>query len=326
MNDLKKRILDMVEDDLLQIEEELIKNLKPNVELISTIANHILFSGGKRLRPLLMVLCARICQYQGSYDKTFSIIFEYLHAATLLHDDVIDEAVMRRGKPAAHHFWGGAAAVLTGDFLLARSLSIASETCNVRIIQAIAEITENMAQGEIHQLMRIGDINLSESEYLEVIRRKTAVLFQGACKVSAIMAEAPMGWETALSDYGYNLGMAFQMTDDLLDYTEDSLVLGKTVGADLREGKLTLPVIFTLNAASSKDRLRMENIISNTEFSIPEFQELIGYLKKYGGIDYTWKKASGHIEAAKTAIARFEPSPARDVLMDVADYALERKD
>jgi octaprenyl-diphosphate synthase len=325
MSELKIRILDMVKSDLAEIETALVENLKPNVELVSTIAGHILFSGGKRLRPLLMVLCAKICHYQGGYDKTFSIIFEYLHAATLLHDDVVDGALMRRGKPAAHSLWGGAAAVLTGDFLLARSLAIAAETGNIRIIRTISEITENMAQGEIHQLMRKGDIHLSEAEYLEVIRRKTAVLFQGACRVSALIADAPIGWETALADYGYHLGMAFQMADDLLDYTEDSLALGKTVGADLKEGKLTLPVIYALNAAGAKDRQRMETIICNTEFSVPEFQELAEYLTAHGGIDYPWQKANVHIESAKTAIARFEPSVPREILMDVADYALKRK-
>jgi octaprenyl-diphosphate synthase len=325
MSELKTRILEMVKNDLAEIETALVENLKPNVELVSTIAGHILFSGGKRLRPLLMVLCARICHYQGGYDKTFSIIFEYLHAATLLHDDVIDGAVMRRGKQAAHHLWGGAAAVLAGDFLLARSLAIAAETGNIRIIRTISEITDNMAQGEIHQLMRKGDIHLSEAEYLEVIRRKTAVLFQGACRVSALIADAPTGWETALADYGYHLGMAFQMVDDLLDYTEDSAALGKTVGTDLREGKLTLPVIYSLNAAADTDRRRIETIVGNSEFSISEFQELVGYLQTYGGIDYTWQKANAHITSAKTAIARFEPSPTREILMDVADYALSRK-
>ena len=325
MNELKHRILEMVQVDLTEIEAALIENLKPNVELVSTVAGHILFSGGKRLRPLLMVLCAKMCHYHGSYDKTFSIIFEYLHAATLLHDDVVDDAVMRRGKTAAHCLWGSAAAVLTGDFLLARSLAIAAETHDIRIIQTISEITQNMAQGEIHQLMCKGNIHLSEPEYLEMIHRKTAALFQGACKVSALIADAPQSWESALSDYGYHLGMAFQMADDLLDYTEDSLSLGKTVGADLKEGKLTLPVIASLRDAAGSDRQRMESIINHTEFSISDFQELIGYLNQYGGITYTWQQASDHIRLAKTAIARFEPSPAREILMDVADYALQRE-
>jgi len=237
MSDLKQEILAMVKDDLAAIEDELERNLNPYLDLISKIAHHILFSGGKRLRPLLMVLSARLCGYEGNYDKTFSIIFEYLHAATLLHDDLIDDAAMRRGKPVAHSIWGNSAAILVGDFLLARSLSISAKTGNIKVIRTIAKITENMSKGEIHQLMRKGDLDISQEEYLEVIRRKTAVLFQGACRISAIIADAPNEKEKALSDYGYNLGLAFQMADDLLDYTSDTKVLGKEVGADLKEGK-----------------------------------------------------------------------------------------
>ena len=252
MSNIKHRILALVKDDLKEIETALKENLNPHLDLVSKIAGHILFSGGKRLRPLLMVLSARICGYDGDYDKTFSTIFEYLHAATLLHDDLVDQATLRRGKPVAHSIWDNATTVLVGDFLLARALSIASETELPNVIRIVAEITENMSQGEIHQLMRKGSLDLTEKEYMEIIRRKTAVLFQGACRVSALIAGAPNEKEIALSDYGFNLGIAFQMVDDLLDYTLDTGVLGKEVGADLKEGKLTLPVIYSLKAADAK--------------------------------------------------------------------------
>ncbi|MBW2670019.1 MAG: polyprenyl synthetase family protein, partial [Deltaproteobacteria bacterium] len=183
MNDIKHKILNLVKDDLSEIEVALKQNLNPHFDLVSQIAGHILFSGGKRLRPLLMVLSARICGYDGNYEKTFSTIFEYLHAATLLHDDLVDEATLRRGKPVANSIWGNAIAVLVGDFLLARSLSIAAETKRPDVIKVVAEITENMSQGEIHQLMKKGCIDLTEKEYMEIIRRKTAVLFQGTCRV-----------------------------------------------------------------------------------------------------------------------------------------------
>jgi len=325
MSGLKQEILAMVKDDLAAIEDELERNLNPYLDLISKIARHILFSGGKRLRPLLMVLSARLCGYEGDYDKTFSIIFEYLHAATLLHDDLIDDAAMRRGKPVAHSIWGNSAAILVGDFLLARSLSISAKTGNIKVIKTIAKITENMSKGEIHQLMRKGDLDISQEEYLEVIRRKTAVLFQGACRISAIIADAPNEKEKALSDYGYNLGLAFQMADDLLDYTSDTKVLGKEVGADLKEGKLTLPVIYSLKAADIKDRNMMENIIKNEKFSVNDFKKLIELLKKYKGISYTQKLASEHIKKAKEALSIFEPSETREILVKVADYALNRK-
>ena len=272
-----------------------------------------------------MVLSARLCGYKGDYDKTFSIIFEYLHAATLLHDDLVDDATMRRGKPVAHKIWSNSAAILVGDFLLARSLSISARTGNMRVIRTVAKITENMSKGEIHQLMRKGDLDISEEEYLEVIRRKTAVLFQGACRISAIITDAPNEKEEALSEYGYNLGLAFQMADDLLDYTSDTKALGKEIGADLKEGKLTLPVIYSLKEADMKDRNMMGNIIKNEDFSVNDFKILVELLKKYKGISYTQKMAAEHIEKAKEALSIFEPSETKEILLKVADYALNRK-
>lgn len=324
MSDIKHKILALVKDDLREIETALEENLNPHLDLVSKIAGHILFSGGKRLRPLLMVLSARICGYDGDYDKTFSTIFEYLHAATLLHDDLVDQATLRRGKPVAHSIWDNATTVLVGDFLLARALSIASETELPNVIRIVAEITENMSQGEIHQLMRKGSLDLTEKEYMEIIRRKTAVLFQGACRVSALIAGAPKEKEIALSDYGFNLGIAFQMVDDLLDYTLDTGVLGKEVGADLKEGKLTLPVIYSLKAADAEDRAQMETIIKNRDFSVHVFKKLISLIKKYGGQKYTEKLAAEYVRNAKDALAVFNNSKTKDILLMIADYTLAR--
>jgi octaprenyl-diphosphate synthase len=325
MSDLKQKILMIVKDDLEAIEVALANNLTPYLDVVHEIASHILFSGGKRLRPLLMVLSAKLCGYKGDYDKTFSTIFEYLHVATLLHDDLVDGARVRRGKPAAHLVWDNSKAVLVGDFLLARALSISAKTGRMKIIETIADITENMSQGEIHQLIRKGSLDVSEAEYMDVIRRKTAVLFQGACRISALIADATEEKEAALSDYGYNLGLAFQMADDLLDYTVNSSALGKEVGADLREGKLTLPVIYALKRATDTDWDQMENIIKNEDFSVNEFEILIDLLNKYGGIAYTQNLAVKHIANAKEALSIFEPSETKSVLMDVADYALVRE-
>ncbi len=322
---LKQRILALVSDDLDGIEKALKDNLHPNLALVSQVANHILFSGGKRLRPLLMVLSARLCGYDGDYDKTFSVIFEYLHAATLLHDDLVDDASMRRGAPAAHTVYGNETAVLVGDFLLARGLSIAADTGEPRIIKIISEITENMSQGEIHQLDRKGKLDLSEPEYMDIIRSKTAVLFQGACRISAILARASQEKEKLLARYGYNLGMAFQIVDDLLDYSYDSIKLGKNVGADLREGKLTLPVIKALAESSPDDRALMQKIIQNSGFTGKEFSWLAEKIASYGGIQYARTIASNHIKKARHALEAFPPSPTKDILNDIADYALERK-
>jgi octaprenyl-diphosphate synthase len=325
MNDLKHKILARVKNDLADIEVALEQNLNPYLDLVSQIAGHILFSGGKRLRPLLMVLSARICNYDGDYDKVFSTIFEYLHAATLLHDDLVDEATLRRGKPVANSIWGNPAAVLVGDFLLARSLAIAAETKLPEVIKVVSNITENMSQGEIHQLMRKGHLDLTEAEYMEIIERKTAVLFQGTCCSGALIAGVPPKKKKALSDYGYNLGIAFQMVDDLLDYSRDSAVLGKEVGADLKEGKLTLPVIRSLISAGLEDRTLMENIIKNKNFSINSFEILIKMIDKCGGRTYTQHLATEYVQRAKEALAVFKNSETKETLLMIADYTLSRK-
>src|SRR5210317_602710 len=324
MNDLKHRILAAVKDDLDDIEKALTDNLNPHLDLVSEVAGHILFSGGKRLRPLLMVLSARMCGYNGNYDKTFSTSLEYLHTATLLHDDLVDEATLRRGKPVAHSKWGNSIAVLVGDYLLARALSISAGTGRLRIVQILAGLTENMSQGEVHQLMRKGDINLTEAEYKEVIRRKTAMLFEAACRVSAVIADATEEQEKALAEYGHNLGIAFQMADDLFDYTLQTSEFGKEVGADLREGKLTLPVIYALQQAQSGDRELMIKIIQDQGFSEADFKTLTDLLEKYGGLTYTQNMAATYLDTAKKALTVFDSSPTKETMMDIAEYVLAR--
>jgi len=271
-----------------------------------------------------MVLSARVCGYTGSYDVTFSSAIEFLHAATLLHDDLVDDASLRRGKPVAHSVYGNAITVLVGDFLLARALAISADTGKLEVIKVISKLTEEMSQGEVFQLMRKGDVTLSEKEYLGVIGQKTAVLFEAACKTCAILADASDDQKQALSDYGYNLGIAFQMADDLFDYVLDTDDLGKAVGADLKEGKMTLPVIHALDQADEKDREIMTAIIKDQNFSVEDFKTLVEKLEKYGGIDYTKKMAGTYIQKAKEALSIFEPSQSREMMFDIADYALAR--
>jgi octaprenyl-diphosphate synthase len=325
MTDLKQKILTTAASELIEIEKALSDNLKPYVDLVSDVAGHIIFSGGKRLRPLLMILSARLCSYTGNYDVTFSTAIEYLHAATLLHDDIVDDANLRRGKPVAHSQWEDAIVVLVGDFLLARALTISAATEKIEVIKVLSKLTEDMSQGEVHQLMRKGDISLTEDEYLEVIRRKTAVLFEAACRTSAILADANDEDKNALTKFGYNLGMAFQMMDDLFDYTLDTAEFGKEVGADLKEGKLTLPVIYALKQANSADREKMIKIIKDDNFSVEDFKTLVGMLEKYGGTDYTEKMAAVYIQAAKDALSIFNPSQSKEIMFDIADYVLLRR-
>jgi len=323
-NALKSRIVSAVKGDLGLIEEALSHNLTPNLALVRQIAGHLLFSGGKRLRPLLFVLSSRLCNYKGNLAISFSTLFEYLHAATLLHDDVVDQADMRRGKKTAHSNWGISRVVLTGDFLLARSLCLAAETRLPGLIKVIANITEEMSQGEIDQLEKKGKLDLSEAEYMAIIQGKTAVLIQGACKSGAILANAPEDQEKALSSYGYHLGVAFQMADDLLDYTADAKTLGKNPGADIREGKLTLPLIYALEKANGDDRIWMEKVISASVFRDDDFSMLVEKLHLYGGINYVESKAREHVEHAKKSLGVFDDGETKNIMAMLADYAIAR--
>jgi octaprenyl-diphosphate synthase len=325
MTDLKADILSRADKDLAAIEQALKDNLTTYLDIVKDVAGHILFSGGKRFRPLLMVLSARACGYRGDYDKTFSVIFEYLHAATLLHDDLVDEATLRRGKPVANTVYGNATAVLVGDFLLARSLTIAAATDRIEVIKAIGSITEDMSQGEIHQLINKGRLNLSEAEYMEVIRRKTAALIEGACRTGALIADGSKKEETALAAYGHHTGMAFQMADDVLDYVSATQELGKEIGADLREGKVTLPVIHALKNASPGERAHIETIVKNEQFTADAFADLVATLDALGGIAYTRKLAEEHVRQARKALSAFPASETVDLLTLLAEYALSRK-
>ncbi|WP_457553182.1 polyprenyl synthetase family protein [Desulfobacula sp.] len=322
---LKQRLAKMAAPDLNKIELALEQNLSPNVQLVKEIASHLLFSGGKRLRPLLMIHSARLCGDHNHFQIEFSTIFEYLHAATLLHDDVVDEADIRRGKKAAHKKWSAAKVVLTGDFLLALSLDIAAKTKEPDIISVIAKITRDMSQGEIDQLAKKGNLDLSEQEYARIIERKTAVLIQGACKSGAILAKAGKEQENALSQYGFHLGMAFQMADDLLDYTASAKELGKNPGADMREGKLTLPLIHSLANADPDDKKWMQDAIAATPFNPDQFEKFKEKLYAYKGIEYTQQKAKGHVKKAKACLDDFHDCLSRQFLCLIADYSIERK-
>jgi octaprenyl-diphosphate synthase len=322
---LKERILTAVQQDLARIETALLENLQPYLPFVSHVAEYIMFGGGKRVRPLLTVLSARLCGYQGNYATTLSVVFEYLHAATLLHDDVVDGAQVRRGNPVAHSIWGSPGTVLVGDFLLARSIAIAARSDQMAIIDLLARTTAEMSEGEIHQLLYKGDLGLDEGQYMEVIRRKTACLMQAACQSGALLAEAPDDQVEALAQYGYRLGAAFQIMDDILDYTADPGVLGKAVGTDLKEGKMTLPLIHALHRAGREDRRKLEAIVHGEHVGDKDFDEVLGLVNKYGGITYARTRAQQEIDAAKGFLGIFEVSETRALLGNLADYVVARE-
>ncbi len=323
--DLKTQIVDLVSPDLEKVEQALEENLSPHLALVKQIASHLLFSGGKRLRPLLFIHAARMCGYKGKDEILLSTIFEFLHAATLLHDDVVDGADMRRGRPAAHTCWPAPQVVLTGDFLLARALDIAAGTKEPRVISVIAQITQEMSQGEIDQLAQKGRKDVTEDQYLDIIERKTAVLIQGACQCGAILAKVSRQKENALKSFGFHLGMAFQMADDLLDYTATAEQLGKNPGADMREGKLTLPLIYSLAKADPEDKKWLENMMADPDVGPDQFKKLQKKLGALNAIAYTRAKARTHVDKAKKNLEIFDAGLSKSVLALIADYAVHRK-
>jgi octaprenyl-diphosphate synthase len=326
MENLKEKIIKAISNDLDEIEKAIARNLSPHLELVKIVSEHILFSGGKRLRPVLMLESARICGKNTPDLYDYSIIFEYLHSATLLHDDLIDEAQLRRGKKAAHTVYGNAAAVLTGDFLLAKSLNIASLLKDPEIVNEVSKITEEMSQGEIHQLIIKGKMSITKEEYFDIIKRKTAVLIEGACRTGARIAKADEEKVKKLGEYGYHLGMAFQMADDLLDYLSDSISLGKMPGADLREGKLTLPLIHAISLCSEKEKALIEKEIEKGLSAIePDFDLIVSLVEQYDGLSYTQKIAETHVKKAKNILSSLGQPKETEILYMLADYSLSRK-
>jgi len=314
-----------LDQDLQRIEEEINKNLQSSVPLIALVTRYIMRSGGKRLRPLLMVLAARLLNYQGNIHYGLSIVFEYLHAATLLHDDVVDNAELRRGSPSANTLWGNAAVVLVGDFLLATSFFLSVMSGNLKILRILSETTTSMAEGEVLQLINSDNLEITEEEYIEVIKRKTAILISAACQIGAILAGAEEEQEEAMRRFGLNLGIAFQLRDDFLDYTGSEEEFGKPVGKDLQEGKITLPLIHTLQSSNDGDRQQLVELITSDRNYEQVFTEVKKIIQDYQGLNYTEKLADHHISEAKSALSIFPASPTRHSLLEIAEYVITRR-
>ncbi len=311
-----------LESDIAAINAALAANLQTHVPLIAEVGRHILLSGGKRVRPLLFILAARMCGHRSNNLADFSTIFEYLHAATLLHDDVIDAAQVRRGTTTANNIWGNHAVILVGDFLLSKALSLAVTTDRLKILKVLAQATTQMAEGEILQLIHAGDLNLSEAQYFEVITRKTATLMSAACQIGGILAGAPPAQEEALEKMGLNLGLTFQLVDDILDYTGNQKELGKEVGADLREGRVTLPLIHALSQAQPRDAERLREMAQGLK---PEMAaELCRLLDKYGSLAHARNQARQYTLMAKENLAIFEPCPEKTYFQIITEELLAR--
>ncbi len=314
-----------LQEDIEKVNYCLMENLRSHIPLIAEVNQHILSGGGKRLRSLLFVICARLCGYEGERAYKLSSIFEYLHAATLLHDDVIDKADTRRGKPAANKVWGNSAAVLVGDFLLSKSFTLAVESEKLRLLEVLSSATTRMAEGMVLELIHTDDLAVAEEIYRRILIDKTAILISASCQTGAIWGGAPEKEEQALRDYGLDLGIAFQMVDDLLDYIASEQETGKTVANDFKEGKITLPLIYALSKCSAEEKQRIEVLAKKIRPDQEELKPVFELVQKYGGLEYTRERAESYKNRAVKALEIFPPGRDRRILEDLAEFVIARR-
>ena len=318
------QLFEPIRDDLKAVEREFARHVQSQVAVIPEIGNYVKDGGGKRIRPAVLLMAARMGGYLGDRAVLYAAVIEFIHAATLVHDDIIDEAQTRRGREAAHTRWGNHLTVLFGDFLYLKSMSLALSQDNIELIRLLCDVTLRIVEGEIYQLTKKGAVDLSEEEHFDIIRRKTAYLFAGAAKIGGMLAPTTAEQQEALWDYGFSIGVAFQIVDDLLDFTGEEVALGKPVGGDLREGKLTLPVIHLLSRGDARARTLVHKIVRDEQATIDEWRELRALLVRSRSIDYAQSTAVQYVERAKVALGVFPPSASREALLFLPDYVLAR--
>jgi octaprenyl-diphosphate synthase len=314
---------DLTGGDMLRVNQVISDHLASDVVLINQLSQHIILSGGKRLRPMLVILTARACGYLGEDDALLAAVVEFIHTATLLHDDVVDDSDMRRGKQTASTIWGNEAAVLVGDYLYSRAFQMMVKARSMGIMDLLANTTNTIAQGEVLQLLNIRDPDTSEDKYHEVIYAKTACLFEAAARIGALLGKVGDAQEQALQDYGKHLGIAFQLIDDALDYSAQSEELGKNVGDDLAEGKPTLPLIRAMEVGDASQKKLIRDAIESGR--IEHFDDINRVINETGALQYTLEQAQAEAAAAKNAIATLGDSEYRQALMFLADYAVDRQ-
>ncbi len=313
-------------EELKTVDQQLMGIFSSNVFLIPMIGKHILGSGGKRMRPLFLLLSADLCGYRETNRTLLAAIIEAIHTASLLHDDVIDGAETRRGNATAHAVWGNQVVILVGDFLYSKALKIAVDQRKQKIMEALSEATTRMTEGEILQLHKIGDPEITREEYFEIIAAKTGVLISAACRIGAILANQPEDREMALSRFGMKTGIAFQLADDVLDYVASQKDLGKKLGKDLEEGKITMPLIYLLKSASDSEQDEIRQIINERTKSSKGLGRIMELFSKYHAIEESLKIAQVLIEEAKSELGIFPPSDKKETLLAMAEYAMQRKE
>ena len=318
-------VFECIGDDLEKVDQEFRKNLKSNVPLISAVGEYLLLSGGKRFRAKLLLLSSRLCGYQGDSHISMASLIEFIHTATLLHDDVVDRAQLRRGIDSANSKWGNEASVLVGDFLFTKCFSLLVQSGNWKILQTVCKATTIMAEGELEELIKTNDLSLTEDDYLSIITRKTAFLISAATQIGAILGEVSEEKERALSEFGMNVGIAFQLIDDHLDYTSNEEEFGKKIGIDLQDGKITLPLIFTLYHCDQEEEAIIQKTIESNPITKGAYFRVVEVIERYHGIQYTWERAKEYIERAKDCLRPFPNSKEKEALYALADYVLERR-
>ena len=312
----------LMKSDLEAMDEILVNRLDSNVDLISQMSQYIINSGGKRIRPLLLLLCARATNYKGDYHHSMAVVIELIHTATLLHDDVVDSSSTRRGQETANELWGNAPSVLVGDFLYSRAFEIMVEPNSMQIMKILSKATNQISEGEVLQLLNIKNAKVSESEYFEVIESKTACLFKAACQIAGILSESNQNTIGALGSFGMHLGNAFQIIDDTLDYESDSLVMGKEIGDDLSEGKVTLPMIYALENTKGSEKETLSHAIKNADSS--NIDNIVDILLSVNAFEYSRKIAKNESTKALKSLEVIPSSEYRSALQLLCELSLDR--
>ena len=320
-----ERLTATVEKEMEQVEDLLNSAVASEVDMLQSICRHILGSGGKRLRPLLLLLSARVCDYAGREQITLACALEYLHTATLLHDDVIDHADIRRGESAAHVLWGNQATILAGDYLFAKALSLAGSAGDLSIVQVFADISTCLSEAELFQIARCGDLDLSEQEYFHIIRNKTASLLGAAAMIGGMISGSSREELDALHAYGISLGMAFQIVDDVLDYRSNQQEFGKTIGKDICEGSLTLPAILALENCTSEDRERLCGLLSDSVLREQQLDDILALVDQYEGPRRAMEVAERFAREATEALGVFSGRENVWILSELAQYVVRRR-
>ncbi len=312
----------VVASEFEQLNETIVNQLHSDVGLVENIGHYIVDAGGKRLRPLLVLLFARALNHQHQSQIDLATIIEFIHTATLLHDDVVDISSLRRGRATANAKWGNAPSVLVGDFLYSRAFQIMVQIGDMDIMSILSGTTNVIAEGEVQQLVNAKDPDVDEERYMNVIHKKTAVLFEAACETAAVIAKGSQQQRESAIKYGYHLGVAFQLVDDALDYDGDPETLGKNIGDDLAEGKPTLPLIYTILHGDTETGSMIRSAIKNG--SVDQLPTIVEAVQKYGGLDYVRQKALEHVEQAKASLDVIPDSPYKSALVDLANFSVER--